>query len=80
MNIQAEKLDIIQWLAGVNESSVIKQFMLLKRTNEETTSIDLSQEEKQAIDKGIQSIEAGRAKSHEEVMEITRKKYPQLFK
>jgi predicted transcriptional regulator len=80
MNIQAEKLDIIQWLAGVNESSVIKQFMLLKRTNEETTSIDLSQEEKQAIDKGIQSIEAGRVKSHEEVMEITRKKYPQLFK
>lgn len=80
MNIQAEKLDLIQWLAGVNESRVIKQLMLLRRTNEEKTSIDLSEAEKQAIDKGIQSIEAGRVKSHEEVMEVTRKQYPQLFK
>ena len=80
MNIQTEKLDIIQCLAGVNESKVIRQFMLLKRTNEEMTSIVLSEAEKHAIDKGIQSIEAGRVKSHEEVMEITRKKYPQLFK
>jgi predicted transcriptional regulator len=80
MNIQTEKLDIIQWLAGVNESKVIRQFMLLKRTNEETTSIVLSEAEKQAIDKGIQAIEAGRVESHEEVMESTKKKYPQLFK
>jgi predicted transcriptional regulator len=80
MNIQTEKLDIIQWLAGVNESHVIKQFMLLKKTNEDKTSIDLSETEKKAIDKGIQSIEAGRVKSHEEVMEVTRRKYPQLFK
>jgi predicted transcriptional regulator len=80
MNIQTEKLDIIQWLAGVNESQVIRQFMLLKRTNEEKTSIDLSETEKRAIDKGIQSIEADKVKSHEEVMEVTRRKYPQLFK
>jgi predicted transcriptional regulator len=79
MNIQTEKLDIIRWLAGVNESKVIRQFMLLKRTNEETTS-DLSLEAKQAIDKGIESIEAGRVKSHQEATEATKKKFPQLFK
>jgi len=80
MNIQAEKLDIIQWLARVNDSRVIKQFMLLKRSNEEMTVVNLSQGEKDAIDKGLQSIKEGRFKSHEEVTEVTRKKYTQLFR
>jgi predicted transcriptional regulator len=80
MNIQAEKLDIIQWLAKVDDSKIIKQFMLLKRSNEEGTSINLSREEKESIDKGIQAINEGRFKSHEEVTEATKKKYTRLFK
>ncbi len=80
MNIQAEKLDIIQWLANVNDSKVIKQFVLLKRSNEEMTVVSLSQAEKDAVDKGLQSIKEGRFKSHEEVAEITREKYTQLLK
>jgi predicted transcriptional regulator len=80
MNIQAEKLDIIQWLAKVNDSKIIKQFMLLKRSNEEETSVSLSREEKEAIDKGLQAINEGRFKSHEEVTKATRKKYTHLFK
>lgn len=80
MDIQAEKLNIIKWLAGIQESKVIKQFILLKKSNEEFPSKKLSQTEKLAIDKGLQSIKDGRIKSHEEVMKITRKKYTQLFK
>lgn len=80
MNIQGEKLDIIQWLASVNDIRIIKQFILLKRSNEDTTFINLTQAEKDAIDEGLQSIKDGRFKSHEEVTEITKKKYPQLFK
>lgn len=80
MNIQAEKLDIIQWLAQVNDSRVIKKFMLLKKSNEESIVANLSQEEKEAIDKGLQSISEGRFKSHEEVIEATKNKYPTLFK
>jgi predicted transcriptional regulator len=80
MNIQSEKLDIIQWLASINDSKIIKQFMLLKRSNEENTSVNLSQAEKNAIDKGLESIKEGRFKLHEEVTEATKKKYPHLFK
>jgi predicted transcriptional regulator len=80
MNIQAEKLDIIQWLAQVNDSRVIKKFMLLKQSNEESIVTNLSQEEKEAIDKGLQSINEGRFKSHQEVLESTKSKYPNLFK
>ena len=80
MNIQTEKLDIIQWLANVNDSRIIKQFMLLKRSNEEMTVVNLSLAEKDAIDKGLQSIEAGRFKAHEEVTATTKRKYAHLFK
>ena len=82
MNIQAEKLDIIQWLAGVNDSKVIRQFMLLKRSSEEEAGagFTFTEAEKKAIDDGLASIEAGRSKSHEEVMAATRKRYPHLFK
>ncbi|HRJ28433.1 MAG TPA: hypothetical protein PLV21_06750 [Cyclobacteriaceae bacterium] len=80
MNIQAEKLDIIQWLAKVDDNRIVRQFMLLKRSNEEAVSVKLSQEEKYAIDKGLRSIEEDRFKSHEEVMEATQKKYAHLFK
>lgn len=80
MNIQAEKLDIIQWLAQVNDSRVIKKFMLLKKSNEESIVANLSHKEKEAIDKGLQSINEGRFKSHQEVLESTKNKYPNLFK
>ncbi|MCS6974161.1 MAG: hypothetical protein N2044_02460 [Cyclobacteriaceae bacterium] len=80
MNIQAEKLDIIQWLAKVNDSNIIRQFMLLKKSNEEMASVNLTPAEKTAVDKGLESIKEGRFKSHEEVTEATRKKYTHLFK
>jgi predicted transcriptional regulator len=80
MNIHAEKLDIIQWLAGINDSRIIRQFMLLKKSNVERTDINLSQAEKDAVDKALQSIEEGRYKTYEEVTNATRKKYPHLFK
>jgi predicted transcriptional regulator len=80
MNIQTEKLDIIQWLARVNDSRIIRQFMLLKKSNEETASVNLTSAEKDAIDKGLESIKEGRFKSHEEVAEATRKKYTHLFR
>lgn len=42
--------------------------------------ITLTDEEKAAIDKGLQSIKAGGVMSHEEVIKLTKKKYPKLFK
>ncbi|MBI3219819.1 MAG: hypothetical protein HYZ44_09925 [Bacteroidetes bacterium] len=78
-DLQTEKLDIIQWLAGVNEHRIIKQFMLLKQTNQEPVSLQLSTDEKKAIDAGIASIESGRSLTHDEAMAITRKKFSGLY-
>jgi hypothetical protein len=75
MDIQTEKLEIIRWLASINDIELIQQINSLR----ENATADISTEEKTAIDKGLQSIKEGRTKSHEEVMAITRKKYPQFF-
>ena len=78
MDIQAEKLNIIQWLAGINDGNVILKIKELKKSNEEILAISI--EEKVAIDKGLKSIEEGRFKTHEEVVHATKKKYSQVFK
>lgn len=80
MDIQAEKLDIIQWLAGIEDSRIVKQLLALKKLNEEIVIKELTIEEKVAIDKGLTSIKEGRIKSHEDVTKATKKKYPTLFK
>lgn len=80
MDIRTEKLDIIQWLAGIEDSRIIKQFLALKKSNEEVTTTDLADEEKAAIEKGKTSINEGRTKSHDEVMRATKEKYPTLFR
>ncbi|PIQ21902.1 MAG: hypothetical protein COW65_06320 [Cytophagales bacterium CG18_big_fil_WC_8_21_14_2_50_42_9] len=80
MDIQAEKLALIQWLAGINDSQVIKRFRALKRTSEEATPEALSPAENEAISQGLQSIKDGKIKRHEEVSRLTKEKYPQLFR
>ncbi|HPH46530.1 MAG TPA: hypothetical protein PLJ60_02815 [Chryseolinea sp.] len=80
MDIQAEKLDLIKWLEGINDSNIIRQVSALRMSTEKVSTVKLSKAEKEAIDEGLQSIKQGNYKSHKEVMEITHKKFPQLFK
>ncbi|MEQ8337059.1 MAG: hypothetical protein RIA62_06920 [Cyclobacteriaceae bacterium] len=80
MDIKAEKLSLIEWLAGVEDSRVIKQFIALQKSNQYFENSKLTEKERLAIDKGLQSIKDGKVESHSSVMESTRKKYPNLFK
>lgn len=77
MDIQSEKLAVIQWLAGVTDSAIIRQFISLKQSNQLPS---LSAAERDAIETGLQAISEGRVKTHEEVQALTRKQYPDLFK
>ena len=80
MDIQAEKQDLIQWLSGVEDLRKIKLFRTLRGALEKESNTKLTKAEKSAIDKGLQSINEGKTKSHEEVMEFTKKEFPNLFK
>jgi hypothetical protein len=78
VNIETEKLSLIKWLEGIENSEIINQLLLLKQATENTFPVTAL--EKEWIDKGIKAIEEGRIKTHEQVNELAAKKYPSLVK
>ena len=79
MDIKEEKLELIQWLAGINDSRIIRQFKSLQQSNQEQVNTSLTPAEKSAIDQGLKSIAEGKVHTHESVMQSTKKKFPELF-
>jgi predicted transcriptional regulator len=72
MDIQAEKLNLIEWISRVNDQSIIAK---LKKLQADYIGSDdwwdeLNQEEKDSIERGLKDIEEGRVHSHERVKEI----------
>jgi len=67
MNIQAEKLKLIEWLAGLTDATLIERIKFLK----ENPSVqidwweDISETEKQAIDAGLADAENGNLTDHQ---------------
>ena len=73
MDIQAEKLKLIEWLAGLNDPSLIERIKLLKEQPETQTDWweEISPAERQAIDEGLEDARNGKITAHEQV----RKRY-----
>jgi predicted transcriptional regulator len=68
MDIQAEKLNLIRWLADVNEPSIIKRFIALKQKQQIDWWDQISSEEKAEIEEGLAQADAGEVLPHESVM------------
>ena len=78
MNIQLEKLGLIEWIARLNDSRMIEKLKDLKE--EYVDSKDwwdqLTKEEIESINRGLKDIEEGRVHSHESA----RKAYEKYLK
>jgi len=68
MDIQAEKLQLIQWLAGLNDKRVLKEFIILKKTKAVDWWDEISVEERSEIEEGLAQADKGEVTSHQEVM------------
>ena len=68
MDIQAEKLNLIKWLADINEPAIIKRFIALKKRQQTDWWDQISIEEKTEIEEGLAQADQGELLSHEEVM------------
>jgi len=75
MDIQAEKLSLIQWLAGLNDPKVLKEFITLKKSNEIDWWDEITEEERLAINEGIIQLDRGEGIPHDQVMKEVRQKY-----
>jgi predicted transcriptional regulator len=74
MNIASEKLDIIQWISGINDKIILEQLKKIKdsySTKKQDWWETLSIEEKQSIERGLEDAKNGKVTPHSEV----RKKY-----
>jgi predicted transcriptional regulator len=73
MDIQSEKLRLIQWLAGLNDPSTIRAFIDLKKAREADWWDTISKDERAEIEEGLAQADRGEVVPHSEVMEKYKK-------
>ncbi len=69
MGHEAIKLEIIEWLAKLDDSETIEYLKIVKdsRTIDNDWWDDLSEAQKDGIERGLDEIKRGRTISHEDV-------------
>ncbi len=72
MNIQSEKLSLIEWITEINDFSVIEKLRSIKESYARTNDWydKLNDEELASINRGLKDIEEGRTNSHEVAKQI----------
>ena len=79
MDIQAEKLDLIKWIADLDDPDVIKQLFVLQHRILQQDRIGdwdlLPEYQKQQILKGLEEADAGLGTPAKEVIQMAREKY-----
>lgn len=75
MNIQAEKLKLIEWLIKTKDESVIEKVKQIKESNKENDdwADSLTEYELSAIKRGLEDVENGEVVPHEEVKKMYEK-------
>jgi predicted transcriptional regulator len=74
MNLDSEKVKIINWIASLTDESMIVKIKLLKDYPTETDWWDeISEAEKASIERGLEDIKAGRVIDHSEVKKLYEK-------
>lgn len=79
MNIQQlqnDKLRIIQWMSQLEDFSLVEK---IKSIMSSTDTCLLSNEQKNAIDEALKSIELKGTTPHNSVMDETKKRFPHLY-
>lgn len=69
MNIQAEKLKLIEWLISLQDQSIIEKLNFLKENSSSTSDWweTLSQAERASIERGMNDSASGNVTPHSEV-------------
>ena len=71
--IQNKKLELIQWLSALEDSTIIEKIMdLRKRENKDWWDL-LADNEKQSIEQGLQDADSGKLNSHSSARKLYEK-------
>lgn len=69
MGFEALKLELIEWLASLDNESTIQYLKVIKDSsdNDHDWWTDLTDEQKKSIESGLKDVDKGNVTSHEEV-------------
>ena len=73
MDIQAEKIELVQLLLQTNSETLIKKIKALLKSEQKDWWDEISEEEKLAIEKGISELDRGEGVEHSAVMKKYKK-------
>lgn len=79
MDIQIQKLELIEWLVSINDRKIIDSLTKFKNSENNVTKETLTVNQKKAIDNALFQVENNETISHDLVMEETKKRYPNYF-
>jgi len=73
LNIQNKKLELIQWLSSIEDSTVIEKIMELRKKESKDWWSSISASEKEAIESGIKDANSGKLNPHSNARKIYEK-------
>ena len=75
LQIQNKKLELIQWLSTIEDLNFLEKISdLISRENKKDWADQISDTERQSIEKGIAQADAGKLNPHSKAREIYRKR------
>lgn len=66
-DLQNQKIKLIQWLSTLNDKSILEKIMKLREDEKSDWWDEISEAEKDSIEKGIIDAKEGKVKSHKEI-------------
>ncbi len=69
-NIQNVKIELIQWLTTLDDTSLIQKILELRKNQTKDWWAEISEAEKTSIDKGISDADIGNLNSHSEARKV----------
>ena len=75
MNIQTEKLGLIEWISKLNDTSIIEKLKLIKEDYSRSRDWwdSLNKEELDSIERGLKDLKEGKVHSHETARKVYEK-------
>jgi len=75
MNIQTEKLGLIEWISKLNDTSIIEKLKSIKEDYSRSKDWwdSLNREELESIERGLKDLKDGKVHSHETAQKVYEK-------
>ncbi len=73
LNILNQKLELIQWLSTIEDSSIIEKIMDLRKEESKNWWNSISESEKESIEKGLNDADAGKLNPHSSARKLYEK-------